>query len=589
MRLQRTRTCGELRASDAGSSVVLNGWVDSVRDHGGLLFLELRDRYGYTQVVVDPERHPLVRELRAEFVVAVGGQVRLRPGDAKNAAKPTGEIEVEALDVELLNRSKTPPFEIVDDSKTREELRLEYRFLDLRRRPALNAIEFRGRMTGLIRRVMQDQQFIEIETPILMKTSPEGARDFLVPSRVQPGTVYGLPQSPQLFKQTLMVSGLDRYFQICKCFRDEDLRADRQPEFTQLDVEMSFVRQEDVFRVIERLMMTLYDELLGQKVSAPFPHLTYHEAMTRYGSDKPDTRFGLELAMVSDELRGSHFRVFQEALAKPHGCIPVLRIPDAEAIPRRLIDEAEGVAKSYGAKGLAWLKLTDGGATGGISKFVTEAELAVLRAKLNARTGDLLLFGADRFEIALTAIGQVRLHFGRALDLIDRSKTHLLWITDFPLFAWNPDEKRWEAMHHMFTAPRQELPAPGEDLSKVTGVLYDLVLNGNEIASGSIRIHRPEIQSRIFEHVGLTREEAEGKFGWFLRVLDYGAPPHGGIALGIDRMVMIMTGASSLRDTIAFPKTASGSCLMTDSPSVPDQRQLDELGILFQRRGPPEP
>jgi aspartyl-tRNA synthetase len=585
----RTHNCGELRGGDAGRDVTLCGWVAAIRDHGGLVFLDLRDRYGHTQVVLDPARFGDAGELRPEFVIAIAGRVRPRPAEARNPGLPTGEVEVEASSLGILNRSRTPPFEIVADSRTREELRLEYRFLDLRRRPLAHAIEFRSRLTGLVRRVLEGEGFLEIETPILMKTSPEGARDFLVPSRVQPGKVYGLPQSPQLFKQALMICGFDRYFQVCKCFRDEDLRADRQPEFTQIDLEMSFVTPDDVFGVVERMMAAVYRELLGQEITTPFPRLGYREAMDRYGSDKPDRRFGLEIADASRILAGTGFRVFAEALAGRDGTIRVLRAPASPLLTRKLIDEAEAVARSYGAAGLAWVRLGSVGSTGGVSRHIAPAELAALRALTGAGEGDHLFFAAGRRDAALTALGQVRLFLGRRLELVDRGRTDLLWVTDFPLFSWNEEEGRYEAMHHMFTAPVGDLPPVGADLGAVLGQLYDLVLNGNELASGSIRIHQPEVQARVFEHVGIGPAEAEAKFGWFLKALEYGAPPHGGIALGLDRMVMLMTGAASLRDVIAFPKTASGTCLLTDSPSVPDRRQLEELGLVFRPAGIPEP
>jgi aspartyl-tRNA synthetase len=558
--------------------VVLNGWVQAVRDHGGLMFIDLRDRYGFTQVVVDPARLPAVNEVGPEWVIAIRGTVRARPLDARNPERTTGDIEVVAAEIEILNGTKVPPFEIVDDCRTREELRLEHRYLDMRRRPVLANMELRSRLNHTLRSSMNEQGFMEVETPILMKTSPEGARDFLVPSRVHPGQAYGLPQSPQLFKQTLMVSGIDRYFQICKCFRDEDLRADRQPEFTQLDVEMSFVRQEDVFAVMERLMTRVWRELAGIEIPAPFPRLTWEESMARFGSDKPDTRCALEIFDFSARAPQSTFRVFTQAVALPTGTVRGLVIPGGASLARKPIDDAEVVAKTYGAGGLAWVKLTPEGPQGTLARFLQPDDLAAINAA-GGKTGDLVVFTAGRFEQALTALGQVRLHFARHLGLIDTSKTHFLWITDFPMFEWNEEEKRFEAKHHMFTAPTEQLPEPGADISHIKASLYDLVLNGNEIGSGSIRIHRPEVQSKVFAHVGLSKEQAADKFGWFLRVLEYGAPPHGGIALGVDRIAMILAGAASLRDVIAFPKISNGTCLMTQSPSVPDEKQWRELNL----------
>jgi aspartyl-tRNA synthetase len=576
---KRTHTCGELRKADAGKSVVLNGWVDTRRDHGGVVFLDVRDRYGLTQVVCDATETPIVSELRSEFVVAIEGKVRPRPPEAVNPERATGEIEVVAKAVHLLNRSETPPFEVTDDTKTREDLRLEYRYVDLRRRPLLENIVFRGQVCQTIRRVLTEHRFNEIETPLLMKTTPEGARDFIVPSRVQKGSVYALPQSPQLFKQVLMVSGLDRYFQICKCLRDEDLRADRQPEFTQLDMEMSFVEQDDVFAVIEDLMVTLYGELQGITVEKPFDRLGYDECMRRFGSDKPERRFGLELFDVTEIAKTSAFKVFQAAATAPRGKVVGLCLQGGAALSRKEIDDAEAVAKTHGAKGLAWIKLTPEGPQGPIVKFLKPAEIAAIAETSGAKTGDLLVFVADQDETAQGAAGQVRLHWGRQRKMIDEKRVDLFWVVDFPLFGWNQDEKRWEAKHHMFTSAKGPLPEAGADLSHVLANLYDLVLNGNEIASGSIRIHRPEDQQRVFDLVGISREEADRKFGWFLRALEYGAPPHGGIALGLDRIVMIMRGAESLRDVIAFPKTASGSCLLTGSPSPADAKQWEELGL----------
>ncbi|MSR74878.1 MAG: aspartate--tRNA ligase [Planctomycetes bacterium] len=578
MRHQRTKTCGECRLNHVGELVVLNGWVQAVRDHGGLLFLDLRDRYGFTQVVADPAQHSVLSEVGPECVIAVVGKVRARPAEARNTNRSTGDIEIEAIEIELLNTTKVPPFEVDDECRTREELRLEHRYVDMRRRPVLAAMELRSRLNYLMRQSMTEQGFMEVETPILMKTSPEGARDFLVPSRVHPGKAYGLPQSPQLFKQTLMACGIDKYFQICKCFRDEDLRADRQLEFTQLDMEMSFVRQEDVFAVMERLMTTVWRELARGEVAAPFPRMTWDEAMTRFGSDKPETRFGMELFDFADRARGSGFRVFAQAMELPQGTVRGMVVKGGAALSRKQIDEAEAVAKSYGAGGMAWVKLTAEGPQGSIAKFLAADDLAALTAA-GAAQGDLVVFTAGRFEPALNALGQVRLHFGRVQNLVDSKLAHFVWITDFPMFEWNEDEKRFEAKHHMFTAPSEPLPPLGGDLSHLKASLYDLVLNGNEIGSGSIRIHQPEVQAQVFAHVGLTPEQAQDKFGWFLRVLEYGAPPHGGIALGVDRIAMILAGAASLREVIAFPKNASGICPLTQSPSAPDTKQWDELQL----------
>lgn len=583
MRLQRTRNCGELRAADAGAEVVLNGWVDGIRDHGGVVFVELRDRYGSTQATVDPERFPQVRDLHPEWVAAVRGVVRERPGEARNSAKPTGGVEVVVEDLEVLNRSKVPPFEVVEDVQAKEDTRLEFRYVDMRRRRVLDAMVLRSKITSVIRRVFHSHDFLEVETPVLMKTSPEGARDFLVPSRTHPGMAYGLPQSPQLFKQTLMVCGIDRYFQICKCFRDEDLRADRQPEFTQLDMEMSFVRPDDVFAIIEETICALYGELKGIEIPRPFPRLSFGDAMERFGSDKPDLRFGLELFPFDEEAKASGFQVFRSA-AERGGIVRGLVVKGGASLSRKAIDQAEQVAREYGAKGLPWVKLTPEGPVGSLAKFLSGSDLAALRERGGAEPSDLVVFAADARRTALTALGQVRLFFGRTLGLAGGSGPSALWITDFPLFEWNEEEQRFEAMHHMFTAPREPLPPPGSDLSGITADLYDLVIDGSEIGSGSIRIHRPEVQARVFEHLGISKEQAADKFGWFLRALEYGAPPHGGIALGLDRLAMILSGSASLRDVIAFPKTTSGACPLTGCPSAPDPRQYRELGLQELRR-----
>lgn len=584
---KRTHTCGGLRGGDAGSVVVLNGWVASTRDHGGVSFIDLRDRHGITQVVVDSAAVPGAVGLRSEDVVCVEGEVRLRPAESRNPNRPTGDVEVVARGVTVLNRSKTPPFEITDKTTVREDLRLEYRYLDLRRKALSDNIEFRHRMCHSIRNSLSGHGFLEIETPLLIKTTPEGARDFIVPSRLHPGEVYALPQSPQLFKQVLMVSGMDRYFQICKCLRDEDLRADRQPEFTQIDLEMSFVDQEDVFFVVEDMLKTLWKDLTGAALSAPFPRLSYDECMRRFGNDKPDVRFGLELFDIGDIAAGCGFKVFSDVAASKGGSVKGICLPDGAALSRKEIDETEAVAKTHGAKGLAWIKLTPDGPQGPVAKFLSPNDVARIAERVGAKTGDLLVFVAAPFETTCAALAQVRLHFGRTRKLIDTSRNAFLWVVDFPMFGWNEDDKRWEAKHHMFTSTKGAMPNLGDDLSDVKANLYDLVLNGNEIASGSIRIHRPEDQQKVFDLVGFSRAEAETKFGWFLRALDYGAPPHGGIALGLDRLVMLMRGAESLRDVIAFPKTASGTCLLTTSPSPADDRQWADLGL--QLRPKPAP
>ena len=579
---KRTHTCGGLRGADAGQSVVLNGWVASTRDHGGVLFVDLRDRFGITQVVIDGAALPEAHTLRAEDVVGIEGEVRLRPGEAKNANRATGEVEVVARGVEILNRSKTPPFELGDKISVREDLRLEYRYLDLRRKVLADNIEFRHRLCHSVRNSLSGHGFLEIETPLLIKTTPEGARDFIVPSRLHPGEVYALPQSPQLFKQVLMVSGMDRYFQICKCLRDEDLRADRQPEFTQIDLEMSFVDQEDVFKVVEDMVSVMWRDLMGVSLPTPFTRMPYDECMRRFGNDKPDIRFGLELFDLADIAADCGFKVFSDVAKSKGGAVKGICVPGGAAMSRKEIDETEAVAKTHGARGLAWMKLTPEGPQGPVAKFLALGDVAKIAERSDAKTGDLLVFVAAPFETTCASLAQVRLHLGRTRNLVDTSRTAFLWVVDFPMFGWNEEDKRWEAKHHMFTSTRGPMPNVGDDLTDVKANLYDLVLNGNEMASGSIRIHRPEDQQRVFDLVGFSREEAEAKFGWFLRALDYGAPPHGGIALGLDRLVMLMRGTESLRDVIAFPKTASGTCLLTQSPSPADDRQWADLGLMLR-------
>ena len=578
MKLKRTHDCGELRREHEGEEVILNGWVDSCRDHGGVLFADLRDRYGVTQARLDPERVSGTEILKGESVVAVRGKVARRPGENVNANRATGAIEVLVDELELLSASKTPPFEVVAETETREELRLKHRYLDMRRRPLTEAMVFRSQVCQIIREIFHRERFLEIETPLLMKTTPEGARDFIVPARRFPGKVYALPQSPQLLKQTIMVCGLDRYFQICKCLRDEDLRADRQPEFTQLDMEMSFVERDDVFGVIEETMARLYRELLSVELPVPFPRMTYAEAMERYGSDKPDRRFGLELCDISDIAKDCGFKVFSGAVAGG-GCVKAIAVPGGAELPRKKIDSLEPVAKEYGAKGLAWMKVTADGFSGPAAKFLGEEDSRRVAERTGAEEGALVVFGADQFSVVCAALANVRLALGRLLGLIDESRTDVLWVVDFPLFEFDDNFGGWTAMHHMFTMPKQELPADGGSLDGILGNQYDLVVNGNEMGSGSIRIHRPEIQRRIFELIGLTEEETEEKFGWFLRALEYGAPPHGGIALGLDRLVMVMLGYDNIRDVIAFPKNSSGVDPMTESPSAAVGDAWEVLGL----------
>ncbi|MCB9831998.1 MAG: aspartate--tRNA ligase [Planctomycetes bacterium] len=579
MKLKRTHDCGQLTRANVGEEVILNGWVDSCRNHGGLIFLDLRDRYGITQCQIDPATTVGGEEFKTESVVAVRGTVQPRPEGNVNRKRATGEIELMALECELLGPTKTIPFEIVDDSDTREDLRLKYRYLDMRRAPLTRAMVFRSEVTRIIREVFHAERFVEVETPLLMKTTPEGARDYIVPSRLQPGKVYALPQSPQLFKQTLMVCGLDRYFQICKCLRDEDLRADRQPEFTQLDMEMSFVEPDDVFAVIEKTVTRLWKELLGKDLPATFPRLSYREVMDRYGIDKPDTRFGLELQDVSAIAASCGFQVFSGAVAAG-GSVRAIVVPGGAELGRKKIDALEAVAKTYGAKGLAWVKINADGFQGPVGKFLTEDELRAMMAKAGANTGDLMLFVADRNPVVYASLAQVRLALGRELDLIDKSRTDVLWVTEFPLFEYDEEAGAWFAMHHMFTMPSTPLPdRPGAAMADIHGKLYDLVINGNEMGSGSVRIHLPEVQRKVFELVGMGQEEADMKFGWFLRALEYGAPPHGGIALGLDRLVMVMLGYDNIRDVIAFPKNASGVCPLTESPSEPLGDTLDVLGL----------
>ena len=581
---ERNRYCGQIRPADAGARVTLNGWVDRRRDLGGLIFVHLRDREGIVQVVFNPERFPAAHEvaeaMRSEYVVAVRGAVTVRPAGSENPDMPTGQVEVMAEEAVILNEARTPVFPIEDETSVAEEIRLAHRYLDLRRPPLQRNLNLRHRFYQVTRRYLDSQGFLEVETPVLTKSTPEGARDYLVPSRVNPGEFFALPQSPQLFKQLLMIAGYDRYFQIVRCFRDEDLRADRQPEFTQIDIEMSFVDREDVLRTMEGLVATLFKELKGITLPAPFPRLTYEEAIRRFGLDAPDMRFGLELTPVEDIFAGSPFRAFAEPLAKG-GRALALNAKGCGTFTRNQLDQLEDFAKSYGARGLAWFRVEKGGALQGpVTKFLGQEALARFRERLKAEDGDLLLLSVDKPKAAADAMGRLRLRLGAELKLIDTGKLALTWVTDFPLLEWDEKEGRWSAMHHPFTAPLDEdLPQLQTDPGKVRAKAYDLVLNGSEIGGGSIRIHRRETQSKMFEVLGIGDQEARTKFGFLLDALEYGTPPHGGIAFGLDRMVMLLAGADSIRDVIAFPKTQRAQDLMTKAPSAVDPAQLKELHI----------
>ncbi|MBI1852663.1 MAG: aspartate--tRNA ligase [Planctomycetes bacterium] len=583
--LRRTHTCGELRRSDIRKEVVLSGWVRSTRDHGGLIFIDLRDRYGVTQVVANPEPdteiHRIAEKLRPEDVVTIRGEVNERPSGTRNTSMPTGEVEVVARGIVVENRAKTPPFEIADDVNVSEETRLRYRYLDLRRPAVQRSLIFRSDLCNQIRRYFSERSFIEVETPFLTKSTPEGARDFLVPSRITKGSFYALPQSPQLFKQLLMVSGFDRYYQIVRCFRDEDLRADRQPEFTQLDIEMSFVDEPDVQGIIEGLLVRLGDTLLGRKIQTPFPRLRYDDVMLKYGSDRPDLRFGLEIRDVTEIAREVDFKIFRGA-AEGGGAVRALNLSGGGALPRQQIDALEKVAKDAGAGGLAWFKVQDGALTAGpAAKFIAASAQARFIEALEGKTNDLLLFVADKKRsVVAKALGELRMHLARTRGMIPNDVFHFSWIVDFPLLNWNEEEKRYEAEHHPFTSPKPaDVPKLESDPLAVRARAYDLVLNGIELGGGSIRIHTRELQQRVFSLLQIDEQAAMRKFGFLLEALEFGAPPHGGIALGLDRMVMLFQGLQSLREVIAFPKTSSGSCLLTEAPSVVEARQLQEVGI----------
>ena len=581
---KRSHTCGDLRESNIGESVVLNGWVAIRRDLGGVIFIEVRDRYGMTQVVFEPsynsETHEVAKKLRSEFVISVEGKVRKRPEGTENTSQPTGFIDVMADHLVILSHSETPPFPIEDNIDAHEDLRLKYRYLDLRRSEMQKSLLLRHKMYLITRKYFDENGFVEVETPILMKSTPEGARDFLVPSRMHKGKFYALPQSPQTYKQILMVAGLDRYFQIVKCFRDEDLRADRQYEFTQIDVEMSFVDVEDIFEIVEGLMKVFYKEVLDSELQLPIPRLSYNDAMEKYGSDKPDLRFGLEMVTLNNVFAKSEFRVFKEALENK-GIVTGLVASGCGDYTRNQLDLLTDFAKKHGAGGLIWMRVKENELEAPIAKFLTENEKKDLVEKLNAKPGDLLLLLSGNKKKTLSIMGNIRLEMARRMNLVnENSKSALLWVTDFPLFEWDDESKRFYAMHHPFTSPKiEDIPLMESNPEEVRARAYDLVLNGNEIAGGSIRIHDSQLQAKMFKSLGISDEDAKEKFGFLMGAFKFGAPPHGGIAFGFDRLAMLFAGKHSIRDIIAFPKTSSGMSLMDDSPSHVEEGQLKELHI----------
>jgi aspartyl-tRNA synthetase len=582
--MQRTYYCGEVPETAVGERVILKGWVQKRRDLGGLIFIDLRDRTGIVQVVASPdvsaEALAAAERVRSEYVLSVEGTVVARAPETVNPNIATGRIEIKAERIDIINEAKTPPFAISDDTDAAEDVRLKYRYLDLRRPVMFQTLALRHKVTKAVRDFLDGERFLEIETPMLTKSTPEGARDYLVPSRVHPGEFYALPQSPQIFKQLLMVGGFERYYQIARCFRDEDLRADRQPEFTQIDIEMSFISQEDIIDLTERMMAAVVKAAKGIDIPRPFPRMTYAEAMNRYGSDKPDVRFGLELVDVSEAVRDSAFQVFARTV-KEGGQVKAINVKGAASrYSRKDIDALGEFAARYGAKGLAWLKAEGDELKGPIAKFFTAHEQTALRQLLAVEDGDLLLFVADRPAVVAAALGALRLKLGKELGLIDETKLAFLWVTDWPLLEYDEEEGRYYAAHHPFTMPvRDDIPLLETNPGAVRAQAYDLVLNGYELGGGSLRIFERDVQEKMFQALGFSKEEARRQFGFLLEAFEYGTPPHGGIALGLDRLVMLLAGRTNLRDTIAFPKTASASCLLTEAPGPVSEKQLEELHL----------
>ncbi|MGE5371776.1 MAG: aspartate--tRNA ligase [Solirubrobacterales bacterium] len=587
--MKRTHKVQQMTEALVSQEVTLSGWVDSRRDHGGLIFVDLRDRSGLIQIVFSPElgspeTFAAGEKVRSEYVVTVKGKVRMRPEGTANPNLATGEIEVVAQTVEILNPAKTPPFYLEDNIDVDETLRMKYRYLDLRRNEMKNNMILRHRVVKAMRDFLDERDFLEIETPILTKSSPEGARDYLVPSRVHPGEFYALPQSPQLFKQMLMVAGMERYYQIARCFRDEDLRADRQPEFTQLDMELSFIDETDIFMLVEDMLKHIFKVGIGLDVETPIQQFTYAEAMAVYGSDKPDTRFELLIQDITEEVRGVEFKVFSSAI-ESGGVVRALNAKGCASFSRKEIDDLGAMAVSLGAKGMAWILVSEEGLKSPIVKFFNEEKMQLVLDTLGAKPGDLLLFAADHPDVVARVLGGIRLELGRRLNLIDPKQFKFLWVTDFPLLEWDEEEKRYVAVHHPFTSPRlDDVPLLTSDPGKVRARAYDLVLNGTELGGGSIRIHDRKLQEAMFGLLGLSPEQARDKFGYMLEAFEYGTPPHGGIAFGLDRMIMLMAGRDSIRDVIAFPKTQSASCPMTVAPTPVDERQLKELNIRLRAK-----